>query len=100
MPRPAHATRGLIIELLPWLLSVGVVCAAAIGGEAAPAVKAAQPRIVVLTDMGNEPDDSESIQRPEFLAALERGRLLTLPTQIFEPIKSLCEFMKAIGNWP
>ena len=48
------------MKFLSWLLCIGVACTTA---AAAPAIEAGKPRIVVLTDIGNEPDDSESMVR-------------------------------------
>jgi hypothetical protein len=48
---------------LSCLLIVGVICMCAVA-QAAPSIEpAAKPRVLVLTDIGNEPDDSESMVR-------------------------------------
>lgn len=52
------------MKLLPWVL---LACGAWIVGTAAaaapPPVETGKPRVMVLTDIGNEPDDSESMVR-------------------------------------
>lgn len=58
-----HRSASLSATLLSYLLVVCVASIPTLGHSAASAVEAQKPRVMVLTDIGNEPDDSESMVR-------------------------------------
>jgi hypothetical protein len=60
MTRPSSSTSR---NILWWLLLVCVASTSAAAPAAVPAPEAGKPRVIVLTDIGNEPDDSESMVR-------------------------------------
>lgn len=53
----------MTVKYLTWLLLVCAAGASAASDSTGAAVQAEKPRMMVLTDIGNEPDDSESMVR-------------------------------------